>query len=203
MSTSADGSGYPAVLLVPGWSDTARTLRHCRRFLLENGWPETHVRCVDFRDRFGSNITHAEELQAAAAKLADSAAVTSVAVVAHSMGGLAVRYFLAHGGDARVHTAIFVGTPHAGTWAAYLAWGRGGREMRPGSAFLRSLNSYPLPPHVRAHCIRTPIDTRVLPGGSAWLAGTQCHLVRTPTHPRMLRHRPTMQLIQRLLLRTT
>ena len=191
------------MLLVPGWSDTGRTLRHCRRFLLENGWPETHVHCVDFRDRFGSNISHAEELHIAAARLAASAGVTSMAVVAHSMGGLALRHFLANGGAPLVHTAVFVGTPHAGTWAAYVARGQGGREMRPGSAFLRALNEHALPPHVRAYCIRTPVDTRVLPGSSAWLTGTECHLVRMPTHPRMMRHRPTLQLIRRLLLRAT
>ena len=194
-------SDYPAVLLVPGWSDRGRVMRHCRQFLLQEGWPESHVRWVDFADRYGSNIQHAEEIEHAVRELCSTAGVATIAVVAHSMGGLALRYYIARSGSAAIHTAIFVGTPHSGTWAAYFAWGGGGREMRPDSNFLRELNQRQLPSDVRAHCIRTPLDTRVLPGSSAWLAGTQCHVVRAPTHPRMMRHSRTLQLIQRLLLR--
>ena len=72
--------------------------------------------------------------------LCGTAGVSSIAVVAHSMGGLALRYYIARSGATAIHTAIFVGTPHSGTYAAYLAWGGGGREMRPDSNFLRELN---------------------------------------------------------------
>jgi triacylglycerol lipase len=177
-------------------------MKRCRQFLLQQGWPDTHVQWVDFADRYGSNVQHAGEIEYAVRELCRRAGVARIAVVAHSMGGLALRYYLASSSADRVHTAIFVGTPHNGTYAAYLAWGGGGREMRPNSDFLRTLNQRQLPTHVRAHCIRTPLDTRVLPGSSAWLAGTQCHVVRAPTHPRMMRHRATLSLIRRLLLRT-
>lgn len=190
----------PAVLLVPGWSDTARQLRRCRSFLLESGWPERQVSCLSFRDRYGSNIAHAAELAEAVPALLEQSGQVDVAVVAHSMGGLALREYLGNGGADLVHTAVFVGTPHQGTWAAWLAWGAGGAEMRPGSPFLERLNRRPLPPHTRAFCLRTPIDTRVLPGRSAWLEGAVCHTVRTPTHPRMLQHRSTLRLIRRILL---
>jgi triacylglycerol lipase len=190
----------PATLLVPGWSDTARSLAHARAFLLRAGWPQTHVGCVDFRDRHGSNIQHAAELEAALEQLLARTGAPSAALVAHSMGGLAVREYLGRAGDAApVHAAVFVATPHRGTWAACFAWGRGGAEMRPGSQFLRRLATKKLPPHVRVTCIRTPIDTHVLPGSSAALPGADCRLVRLPTHPRMLRHGPTLRLIQELL----
>lgn len=188
------------VLLVPGWSDTARTMRHCRHFLLASGWPDTLVATVDFGNRYGSNIEHAAEIDVAARQLCAHAAASAIAVVAHSMGGLALRCYLVNGGADQVHTAVFVATPHRGTWTAYLAWGAGGREMRPHSEFLRRLDEQPLPAHVRAHCIRTPFDTRVLPGSSAWLRGTHCHTVRLPTHPRMMRHHGTLRLIRELLL---
>jgi pimeloyl-ACP methyl ester carboxylesterase len=188
------------VLLVPGWSDTARVLRRCRADLVSAGWPDEQVRALSFRDRYGSNIEHAGEIEHAAATLARAAGTDRIAVVAHSMGGLALRRFLLDGGDAVVDTAIFVGTPHRGTWVAWLAWGRGGAEMRPGSAFLRGLNAAPLPTSVRAICLRTPIDTRILPGSSAFLPDADCHTVRLPTHPGMLRHGPTLRLIRDLLL---
>jgi triacylglycerol lipase len=188
------------VLLVPGWSDTARVLRPCREFLVAAGWPAHAVRSLTFRDRYGSNLEHAAEIAAAAAELTKAAGSSRIAVVAHSMGGLALRQFLMAGGDDAVHTAIFVGTPHRGTYVAWLAWGAGGAEMRPGSAFLEQLNASALPPSVRTICLRTPIDTRVVPGTSAWLEGAACHTVRTPTHPRMLRHGPTLHFIRDLLL---
>jgi len=193
-------SGRPPVLLVPGWSDTARVLRPCRAFLLGRGWPERAVHCLSFRDRYGSNIDHAREIDAAVREMTAVSGTSRIAVVAHSMGGLALRHYLLETGGAAVHTAIFAGTPHHGTWAAWLAWGRGGTEMRPGSAFLEHLNARPLPRTVRAVCLRTPIDMRVLPGHSAWLDGAACLTVRLPTHPRMLRHGRTLQLITELLL---
>jgi len=190
----------PPVLLVPGWSDTARVLRRARAFLLEHGWTDGEVQCLSFADRYGSNLEHAAEIAASARELAASNGGRRVAVVAHSMGGLALRHYLLNGGDHTVRTAIFAGTPHRGTWVAWLAWGRGGAEMRPGSRFLEELNARALPRTVRVVCLRTPIDTRVLPGSSALLDGAVCHTVRIPTHQRMLRHRPTLELIRELLL---
>jgi triacylglycerol lipase len=190
----------PPTLLVPGFHDTARALRHCHRQLVAWGWPPEHVRCLGFRDRHGSNLEHAAELQAAIDALSDNAGIEHIAVVAHSMGGLALREYLTTTPRPRVHTAIFVGTPHYGTWMAYLAWGAGAPEMRPGSPFLRALNARALPHGLRAHCISTAIDTRIVPGSSALLHGTQCHRVRVPTHPRMMRHGTTLRLIRDLLL---
>jgi triacylglycerol esterase/lipase EstA (alpha/beta hydrolase family) len=160
------------------------------------------VRCLGFRDTHGSNVEHAAELRAAVESLSDDTGVERIAVVAHSMGGLALRQHLTTAARPRVHTAIFVGTPHHGTWMAYLAWGAGGAEMRPNSPFLRQLNTRSLPPGVQAHCISTAIDSRVVPGSSALLTGAQCHHVRLPTHPRMMRHARTLHLIRDLLLQS-
>jgi triacylglycerol lipase len=191
----------PATLLVPGWSDTARSLKRARDHLLAAGWPPAAVAVADFRDRYGSNAEHAEEIGEAVARLRQRTGARRVAVVAHSMGGLALRHYLgtAAGADS-VATAIFVGTPHRGSWLAWLAWGRGGAEMRPGSPFLRQLEATRLPPHVRAVCLSTPFETRVIPGSSALLDGAECRVVRRPTHPRMMRHRATLDTIRRILL---
>lgn len=188
------------MLLVPGWGDTARALHRLRDFLLDSGWPPTHVHCLGFRDPRGSNIEHAGEVAVAAGTLRQVTDRERIAVVAHSMGGLALRHYLLNGGAAAVHTAVFLGTPHRGTWAAWLAWGGGGAEMRPNSPFLRDLNAASLPEGVRAYCLRTPIDARVLPGSSAWLDGADCQTVRLPTHAGMLRHRATLRRVRDLLL---
>ena len=187
------------LLLVPGWSDRARSLRRCRDYFVESGWPDSHVHCLEFSDRFGSNVEHAREVASAVSELRSATGADRVSVVAHSMGGLAVRYYLGREEACPVDAAVFVGTPHHGTWAAWVAWGGGAPEMRPRSAFLRQLNAQPLPSSVRAFCISTPLDTRVLPGSSAHLPNAECHVVRYPRHDTMLRHRPTLQLIRRLV----
>lgn len=65
-----------------------------------------------------------------------------VSILAHSMGGLASRYYLEElGGDAYVDSLVTLGTPHQGSLLATLGWfTRGGRAMTPGSDFLEELN---------------------------------------------------------------
>ncbi|HSJ15671.1 MAG TPA: alpha/beta fold hydrolase [Longimicrobiales bacterium] len=184
----------PAVLLVPGWSDSERALRPLARRLRAAGWPPSHVRTLGFRRRFGGNVEHAEEIAAAVDALRAAARCPRVALVAHSMGGLAARWYLTRlGGAAHVHTAIFLATPHHGTYAAWLGFGPGAREMRPGSEFLQRLNATPWPDTVRAHCFRTPLDLRIFPPASALLDGATARVIRAPTHPGMLRSRPVFR----------
>lgn len=61
-------------------------------------------------------------------------------IVGHSLGGLIARYYVTRlGGDERVHTLVTIGTPHAGTYAAYALPLPVIAQMRPGSAFLTEL----------------------------------------------------------------
>lgn len=62
-----------------------------------------------------------------------------VTLIAHSMGGLIARAYLRRFGEGRVAQLITLGTPHHGTFHAYLAQGTNGREMRPGNAWLTAL----------------------------------------------------------------
>jgi len=88
----------------------------------------------------------------AALKYTDGTPVTQVDVVAHSMGGLIVRSYLAGKQDVTpaafmppatplIRRAIFLGTPHFGTKiAALLGSDVQTAEMSPGSQFLFDLN---------------------------------------------------------------
>jgi triacylglycerol lipase len=61
-------------------------------------------------------------------------------VVAHSMGGLAVRAWLRdRAADRRVHSVVTIGTPHAGTSMARFAISANTRQMREGNRWLREL----------------------------------------------------------------
>lgn len=176
------------VLVVPGWFETGRDLAAMRIRLRAAGWPASHVASVTFADPVGGNVEHARELATAVRELMDASGSEQVDIIAHSMGGLATRRFLRDGDDASaVRRVVFLGTPHDGTWSAYLAWGDGRDEMMPGSPFLDSLNALPsVPDGVEALTVRTPIDTHVLPGTSATLAGVPDTVVCCPTHEGLL-----------------
>jgi triacylglycerol lipase len=189
------------VILVPGWADSGRSLGALARGLERRGWPSGTVTAVSFRDRFGSSIDHAAELAARIDGVRAGIDGGMVDVVAHSMGGLAVRWLLLERGRAAgIDRVAFLGTPHRGTWAALLAFGAGRGEMLPESTVLRRLAAAPLPEGVRAACFWTPWDRRILPPASARLEGVPCHRVRTLGHRGLFRSRDGLDAVARFLL---
>jgi len=188
------------VLLVPGWFDTERDLAALRIRLISAGWEPDHVAAVTFADPTGSNRDHAQEIEGAARDLLDTTGHEEFDVVAHSMGGLAARWFMLRSESPSVRRAVFVATPHNGTLSAYVAWGEGSGEMKPGSAFLDTLNAAPVVPiGVEALTIRTPIDTHIIPGESAILPGVTDEIVCCPTHAGLTRDLEVFRIIRRFL----
>jgi triacylglycerol lipase len=175
------------IVLVPGWLDTGRDLADLRIRLLGVGLDGTAVRTLTFDDPTGSNVEHAAEIDSLVQEVLMETGADQVDIVAHSMGGLATRWYLGTYPDPPVRRVAFLGTPHHGTLAAHLAWGDGRDEMLPDSPFLKALDAMaPLPDGVEAITVRTPIDTHVLPGESATLDGVPDHVVCCPTHPGLL-----------------
>ena len=201
------------VLVVPGWGDNAPDVEPIRQRLIGAGWPESRVSTLSFKDPVGSNAEHAAEIETAVRVLQGLTGARRVDVVAHSMGGLAVRYYLkrtdldlGESADPEafpVRRVIFLGTPHRGTVAAVLAWGDGGREMVPGSDFLMRLNEAgPVPEGVDALALRTPVDLRVIPASSALLRGERVRNLELccPTHTQLVDDEDTFQVILEFLL---
>ncbi|MBI4545012.1 MAG: alpha/beta fold hydrolase [Gemmatimonadetes bacterium] len=190
------------VLLVPGWQDRAAHLEPLRARFLAHGWPADAARAIGFREPVGSNAAHAAEIAAAVDTLRRRTGAQRVDIVAHSMGGLAVRYYLSYlGGSNYVRRVVFLATPHQGTWLAYLGWGQGGREMRPGSALLERLNRGRIvPAGVRAISIRTPADLRVFPRHSTQIAHALNLRVCCPSHPGLIRDRRAFETVKQALL---
>jgi len=192
------------VVLVPGWGEGVESLDRVREALIADGWPEASVLAVDFADPVGSSVDHAIELAAAIDEIRERSGGETVDVIAHSMGGLATRTYLrqrsAAGLAPDIRKVVFLGTPHAGTIMAYLAWGRGASEMHPGSEFLTELNSRSLVPEgTLALSLWTPIDSHVVPNQSAAPAGASTQRVCCPTHRGLLKDPLTLEIAIRFL----
>lgn len=135
-STAATAASRRGVLLVHGFV--------CNRGLW-NAWmvrlraSGTPYVAVNLEPVFGSIDRYVGVLDDAIHRLERATGLQPV-VVAHSMGGLAVRAWLRdHNGDRRLHSVVTIGTPHAGTELARVALTPNGRQMRPGSAWLNRL----------------------------------------------------------------
>ncbi len=108
-------------------------------------------------------------------------------LVGFSMGGLVGRSYLQDlGGAARCDALITIATPHHGTLMAGLYPGKGALEMRPGSAFLRRLESgerrlgnMPLVSY------RTPFDMVIVPTESSVWEPAENVEIPCPAHPLM------------------
>ncbi|HKK94197.1 MAG TPA: hypothetical protein VJ925_12240 [Longimicrobiales bacterium] len=159
------------VLLVPGWADEGERLAPLAYRLRTSGWDSTAVLTVNFEDPVGSNIDHAEEIrQAVDSLLSLNPGADEVDIVAHSMGGLATRWYMQHGGADTVRRFVSLAGPHRGTLVSLVAWGQGGVEMKPESTFLAELDSV-LPESVQGFTIRTELETHIIPQESATLPG--------------------------------
>lgn len=196
VALASSATAQVPVLLVPGWLDDESSLEALHTELLNSGWPSDRVAALSFLDPVGSNRDHATEMGIAAQELLERTGAEKFDVVAHSMGGLATRWFILTQPGHSIRRAVFLGSPHRGTLTAYLAFGESRAEMMPGSAFLDSLNVHqPAPLGVEPMTIRTLIDTHILPGRSATLPAVQDHRLCCPTHAGLLNDEAAFSLI--------
>lgn len=122
-----------------------------------------------------------------------------LAIVGFSLGCIVTRFYLQQlGGHRRTKAFFALSGPHRGTWTAYGYIGQGARDLRPGSALLRLLeSSSACLAGIALHAYWTPFDLMIMPATSAhWNAATN---LRIPT----LLHRfvPRDRRVQRDILR--
>jgi len=88
---------------------------------------------------------YARRIERAVGRILARTGAPGLDIVAHSMGGVAARRYLALAGPgARVRRVVTLGTPHAGTPSAYaspLPFDRSAIDIRPGSEFLKALGN--------------------------------------------------------------
>jgi triacylglycerol lipase len=182
----ANAGGRRGLILVHGFV--------CNRGVWNRWWPqlrERDVPCIalNLEPVFGSIDDYPPLIEAAVRHMH---AVTGLPplLVAHSMGGLALRAWLRDcDGDARVHGMVTIGTPHHGTWLARFGLAPNTRQMRRHSAWLAELAARePAERYRRFICFHGNCDNIVFPCSTATLPGADNRHLRGHAHVHMLQH---------------
>lgn len=164
-----DGQGRRGVLLVHGFVCNRGLWNPWMARLRAQGVPFV---AVNLEPPFGSIDAYADTLQQAAQRL-HAATGTAPLMVAHSMGGLAVRaWWRAHPQAQAPHHVVTIGTPHQGTWLGRYGQTTNTRQMRWQGAWVRQLAAAE-PAARAAHftCFYSHCDNIVFPPAAATLAG--------------------------------
>ncbi len=136
-ATGSQPAGAPVpVVLVHGFLCNRQMWRPFAGWLAKRGHA---VQGVDLEPVFGSIDAYVPVLAAAVEALRERTGAERVALVCHSMGGLAARAYLRAQPDAPVAAVVTIGTPHRGTFHARLGQGANARQMRPDSRWLQAL----------------------------------------------------------------
>jgi len=91
-----------------------------------------------------------------------------VHIVGHSMGGVVARHYVqCEGGDARVHTLVTLGAPHAGSAYARILPHSLARQLRPNSEFVQELSEPSPGCRTRMIAIWSDLDQVIVPQRNA------------------------------------
>jgi triacylglycerol lipase len=130
------GSLRTPVLLVHGYLCNHRVWDAMAHRLHSAGHP---VMRLDLEPVFAPIDSYAPQIEQAVTRLCRRTGAAKVALIGHSMGGLAIRAWMRASGSARVGRIITLGTPHAGTQIAHFTRTPNGQQMRWRSAWLQEL----------------------------------------------------------------
>jgi hypothetical protein len=177
----------------------------CNRGIWNPWWPRLRAMSVpclapNLEPLFGSIDHYAALIEAAVRRLTQATGRPPL-IVAHSMGGLAVRAWMRDfDGDARVHGVVTVGTPHRGTWLARFGFAPNTQQMRRGSRWLELLEvTEPAQRYRLFTCFYGHCDNIVFPSSAATLPGADNRHLRGHAHVHMLQHPAVLDtVLQRL-----
>jgi triacylglycerol lipase len=173
--TGRTGHAGPGVLLIHGFVCNRGLWNRWMQRLREDGVPFI---AVNLEPAFGSIDQYPDHIERAVAQLARQTGRPPL-VVAHSMGGLALRrWWMEPGNNGRIAHAITLGSPHHGTWLARLALSPNARQMRLQSEWLQRLAAdEPADRASRMTCFFSTADNIVFPASSATLPGADNRLL--------------------------
>jgi pimeloyl-ACP methyl ester carboxylesterase len=160
-----EAAGTP-ILLVHGMVDNRSIFTLLRRGLRRRGFHR--VLTLNYSPLTKDVRLAATGLATRVEQLCEETGFERIHVIGHSMGGLIARYYVqCLGGDARVHTLVTLGTPHAGTRAAKLIPHPLARQLRPDSDVVREL-AQPAPGcRTRMLSVWSDLDQLIVPKRNA------------------------------------
>ena len=178
-----DARGRRGVLFVHGFVCNRGLWNPCLKRLRALGVPFV---AVDLEPVFGAIDDYNSIVDQAVRRLEGATGMAPM-IVAHSMGGLAVRAWLqAHGADARVHRVVTIGAPHGGTWLARFAFMPNARQMRQANAWLIALAAAePASRRALFTCFYGHCDNIVFPPSTATLTGADNRHIAATAHVHM------------------
>jgi triacylglycerol esterase/lipase EstA (alpha/beta hydrolase family) len=195
----AHADGRRGVLLVHGFVCNRGLWNPWLRRLRDLGVP---VVAINLEPVFGSIDDYVARVEEGVQRLECATGVAPV-VVAHSMGGLAVRrWWIEQRDDTRLHHVLTLGTPHQGTWLARFALTPNSRQMALNSAWLQALarrESHERAAHFT--CYYSHCDNIAFPPQCGTLAGADNRHLAGVAHVHMADHREPWAELLRLLRR--
>jgi pimeloyl-ACP methyl ester carboxylesterase len=184
-----EARGRRAVLLVHGFVCNRGFWNPWMPRLRAAGVP--HV-AITMEPVFGDIEGYAPQIETAVQRLEAATGLPPV-IVAHSMGGLAVRAWLAAGPgrDARVHRVITMGSPHRGTWLARFGLTPNARQMRQDPCAWRDAleGCEPEARFTRFTCFYSHCDNVVFPASTSTLPGADNRHLPGSAHVHLM-HQP-------------
>ncbi len=181
------------VLLIHGIAEDESGMKRMGTYLRAEGW-EVHT--ISLRPNWGQ--AGLEPLARDIAKYADEELRgRKFDLVGFSMGGLVSRYYMQRlGGVQRVERFVTLSAPHCGSYWACLVPNDGCREMRPGSSFLRDLDTDAEQlRRVKFTSLYTPWDLAIVPSRSSLMPQARNVKVPVGSHPGMVLRRPSLRAV--------
>ena len=191
-------AGRRGLLLVHGFV--------CNRGLWNTWYPRLQdagvpYLAVNLEPVFGSIDAYVPAIEAAVRRLEQATGLPPV-VVAHSMGGVAVRrWWVEQANPGRLSHLVTIGSPHRGTWLAKAAFSPNGRQMRLNSPWLQDLlDRETAAQRRRTTCFFSHCDNIVFPASNATLPGADNRHVAGTAHVHLAeREEPYAEALRHLL----
>ena len=180
VTANVEAAGTP-ILLVHGIVDNRSIFTLLRRGLIRRGFGR--VSTMNYSILTGDIRVAAVRLAQEVEALVEESGYERIHVIGHSMGGLVARYYVTRlGGDARVHTLVTLGSPHAGTYTAY-GWNSTlTQQLRPGSPLLRELEQPVAACRTRFIAYWSDLDQVMVPQHTAALVHPDLDVTNVPLH---------------------
>ena len=186
-------------MLLHGLGDTSRLFRRLRQYLEERSWTIYTLDLIPNNGTAGLDVLARQASEYINRTFQPN---QKIDLIGFSMGGLIARYYLQRlDGIRRVSRFITISSPHHGTWTAYALGRNGVRQMRPGSQFLRDLNtnSHALK-QLRFTSIWTPLDLMIVPARSSVMPEARTVRLVVSHHAGMVNNLRVMKAVESALL---